>query len=152
MSRYEYLLVKTALLYLVLTGVFGVAFLFAPSLAAYFRVTHIHLGVIGFFLSMVMGVAYWMMPRPGQLKQEGMEALTFYLLNAGLVLRVVAEPWWRYSRDPLPHWLSIGSGLLLLAAIVSFAVAMQARVKTREMILESRLRREEGNRRSATEA
>ncbi|HEX7004594.1 MAG TPA: hypothetical protein VF168_10455 [Trueperaceae bacterium] len=142
MSRYEYLLVKAALVYLVLTGLLGVAFLIEPTLAGFFRVTHVHLGVIGFFLSMVMGVAYWMMPRPGQLKQEGLEALTFYLLNAGLVLRIIAEPWWRYSGDPLPHWLSICSGLLLLAAIVTFAVAMQARVKTKEMILELRSRRE----------
>lgn len=142
MSRYEYLLVKAALIYLVLTGLLGVLFLIQPSLIPYFRVTHIHLGVIGFFLSMVMGVAYWMMPRPGQLRQEGHEALTFYLLNAGLVLRLVAEPWWRYSGDPLAQALSVASGLLLFGGILSFVWAMQARVKTKEMILQQRLQRE----------
>lgn len=142
MSRYEYLLVKGALVYLVLTGLLGVLFFLFPGLTPYFRVTHVHLGVIGFFLSMVMGVAYWMMPRPGQLRQEGLEALTFYLLNAGLVLRIIAEPWWRYTGDALPRGLSIGSAFLLFAAILSFAYAMQARVKTKEMILKLRQQRE----------
>ena len=142
MSRYEYLLVKGALVYLVLTGLLGVLFFLYPPLTSYFRVTHIHLGVIGFFLSMVMGVAYWMMPRPGQLRQERLEALTFYLLNAGLVLRVSSEPWWRYTGDTLPHSLAVASGFLLFAAILVFAYAMQARVKTKEMILALRLQRE----------
>lgn len=144
MSLYEYRLIRAALLYLVLTGLLGVLFFLFPSLTPYFRVTHIHLGVLGFFLSMVMGVAYWMMPRPGGLKQEGLEATTFYLLNTGLVLRAVAEPWWRYTGDGLPRGLSVVSGLLLFAAILSFVYAMQARVKTREMILELRLKRENG--------
>lgn len=145
MSLYEYRLIRTALLYLVLTGFLGVLFFLFPTLTPYFRVTHVHLGVVGFFLSMVMGVAYWMMPRPGGLKQEGLEATTFYLLNAGLVLRVLAEPWWRYTGDGLPRGLSVTSGLLLFAAILTFAYAMQARVKTKEMILELRLKREGSN-------
>lgn len=142
MSLYEYRLIRAALLYLMLTGLLGVLFFLFPSLTPYFRVTHIHLGVIGFFLSMVMGVAYWMMPRPGGLKQEGLEATTFYLLNAGLVMRAVAEPWWRYTGDGLPRGLSILSGLLLFAAILTFVYAMQARVKTKEMILQLRQARE----------
>ena len=143
MSLYEYRRIRAALLYLVLTGLLGVLFFLFPSLTPYFRVTHIHLGVLGFFLSMVMGVAYWMMPRPGGLRQEGLEATTFYLLNAGLVLRAVAEPWWRYTGDGLPRGLSVLSGLLLFAAILSFVYAMQARVKTKEMVLQLRQMREE---------
>ena len=97
MSLYEYRLIRAALFYFVLTGLLGMPFFLFPSLTPYFRVTHIHLGVVGFFLSMVVGVAYWMMPRPGQLRQEGLEATTFHLLNAGLLLRALAEPWWRYT-------------------------------------------------------
>lgn len=141
-SLYEYLLIRMALVYLVLTGLLGVFFFLFPSLTPYFRVTHIHLGVIGFFLSIVMGVAYWMMPRPGGLRQEGLEAMTFYLLNAGLLLRAVAEPWWRYTGDGLPRGLSVLSGLLLFAAILTFVYAMQARVKTKEMVLQLRQARE----------
>lgn len=134
MSRYEVLLIRAGLVYLVLTGVLGVLFFMTPTLAVAFRTTHIHLGVLGFFLSMVMGVAYWLMPRPGGVRQERSEAWTFYLLNSGLVLRTIAEPLQRLGG---PDWLgevSIGAGVLLLSAIVVFVVAMWARVKTAEEI------------------
>ncbi len=89
-----------------------------------------------------MGVAYWMMPRPGQLRQDGFEAATFYLLNAGIVLRLIAEPWWRYSGANWLQVLVIASGILQLAAIVTFAYAMQARVLTAEMLRKLREKRE----------
>lgn len=91
MSRFEALLVKAALVHLVLTGALGVAFYLAPGLVPYLRVTHVHLGVVGFFLSMVMGMAYWMMPRSGGLQQERLEATTFFLLHGGLALRAARE-------------------------------------------------------------
>lgn len=134
MSRYEALLIRAGLIYLVITGALGVAFFAAPWLAGAFRATHIHLGVLGFFLSMVMGVAYWMMPRPGGLRQERSEAWTFWLLNAGLVSRTIAEPWHRLGGPPWLREASIVAGVLLLAAIVLFAWAMWARVKTAKEI------------------
>lgn len=133
-SLYEYRLIGMALVYLVLTGLLGVFFFLFPSLTPYFRVTHIHVGVLNFFLSVVMGLAYWMMPRPGGLRQERLEGATFYLLNDGLVLRAVAEPWWRYTGDGLPRGLSVVSGFLLFTAILSFVYAMQARIKTADMV------------------
>jgi hypothetical protein len=33
-----------------------------------------------------------MMPRPGGLRQEGLDGLTFILLNTGLFLRLLLEP------------------------------------------------------------
>jgi hypothetical protein len=138
MSRYEVLFVRMSLVYLVLTGLLGVLFTINPSLAVYFRVTHVHLGVIGFFLSLVMGVAYWLMPRPGGLRQEKLERLTFFTLNAGLLLRLVAEPWYRATSSASLKFLVVVSGLLLLAAMLIFAYAMQARVKTATEILKIR--------------
>lgn len=55
MSRYEAWLIRSALVYLVLTGLLGLLFTVFPALTPYFRVTHVHLGVVGFFLSMVEG-------------------------------------------------------------------------------------------------
>jgi hypothetical protein len=140
MSRYEAALVRAGLVYLVLTGVLGASFFIAPQLAGYLRATHVHAGLVGFFLSLVMGVAYWLMPRPGGLRQEGLEAATFYLLNLGLVLRLGAEPFWRASGlEPL-RWLLVASGLLQLGAMIVFAFAMQRRVRTKEAILAARRR------------
>ncbi len=138
MNRFEVLLIRFGLIYLVATGVFGVIFMIEPSLAAYFRVTHVHLGFLGFFLSLVMGVAFWMMPRPGGVRQEGATAATFYLHNAGLIMRAVAEPWFRYSGGDIAQWLMAAGGFSSLAAIVVFAVAMSRRVKTAEQIQQAR--------------
>lgn len=134
MSRWEANLIRAGLVYLVATAVLGVAFFVAPVLAGAFRTTHIHLGVLGFFLSMVMGVAYWMMPRPLGLRQERSEAWTFWLLNSGLIVRTVAEPWLRLGGPDVLRPVGVVAGVLLLAAILVFVVAMFARVKTVEEI------------------
>ncbi len=121
---------RAALGWLVATGALGVVVSIWPALASPFRPTHAHMGLIGFFLGMVMGVAYWMLPRPGGIKQTTWEAATFLLLQAGLVLRVVSEPWWRTTPANGVHLLFISSGVLLLAAMVVFLLAMSKRVVT----------------------
>jgi hypothetical protein len=133
-SRYQVALLRGAVVYLLATAAFGVLFTLRPGLVGLFGPTHAHLGLVGFFLSTVMGVAFWMMPRPGGIRQEGWEAACFYLLNAGLVLRAVAEPWWRASQARLPHDLFVASGALTLAAVVAFAWAMRRRIVTKDEI------------------
>lgn len=49
--------VRTAVVYLLATGLLGVAFLFEPPWTWAFRVVHVHAGILGFFLSLVMGMA-----------------------------------------------------------------------------------------------
>lgn len=134
MSRYQTWLLRTALVYLVLTGAFGLAFTLRPGLAAVFGPTHAHLGLVGFFLATVMGVAYWMMPRPGGLRQEGAERTTFVLLNAGMLARLVGEPWTRYGGGPPARAVFVASGVLVLAAIVVFALAMSRRIVPIEVL------------------
>lgn len=142
MSRFQVALVRASLLWLVATAVLGVAFQVWPGVAGLWRTTHVHMGVLGFFLSMVMGVAYWMMPRPGGLRQERWEAATFFALHGGLALRVIAEPQWRRTLAPAWQGASTASGVLLLAAIVAFALAMHARVVTADTVRRRRVRRE----------
>ncbi|HZW28516.1 MAG TPA: hypothetical protein VFF08_08655 [Trueperaceae bacterium] len=117
-----------------LAGLAGASMAVWPGSAGALAPTHGHLGTVGFFLSMVMGVAYWMLPRPGGIRQTGFEAVTFALLQSGMVLRVVGEPWWRLGGDALPHALFVASGVLTFAATVAFALAMSRRVVTVEAI------------------
>jgi hypothetical protein len=133
-SRYEVALLRGAVVYLLATAAFGVLFTVRPGLVGLFGPTHAHLGLVGFFLSTVMGVAFWMMPRPGGIRQEGWEAACFYLLNTGLVLRTVAEPWWRASLAALPHDLFMVSGMLTFAAVIAFAWAMRRRIVTKDEV------------------
>ncbi len=134
MSRWQVAFLRAALGWLVATGLLGVLVSVWPSLAGPFRATHAHMGVVGFFLGMVMGVAFWMLPRPGGIKQTNWEAATFLLLQAGLVLRVISEPAWRTTLAPGWQAVFVASGVLVLAAMVAFALAMSRRVVTLETI------------------
>jgi len=142
MFYYEYLFVRTSLFWLLFNGTLGFLFYLYPGMMGAWRSAHVHTGLVGFFLNMVFGVAYWMMPRPGQIKQPGLEALTFWTLNIGLSLRVVLEPL-AYSRgfEAFRGWLALAAFLQLLAMAV-FAYAMSRRVVTNEMLWRLRKLRE----------
>ena len=138
MSRYEILLIRFGLIYLVLTGALGLFLMIRPEFGPFFRLTHAHLGFVGFFLSLVMGVAFWLLPRPGGIRQPGPTAAVFYLLNSGVILRSIAEPFWRAGGPDYTQWLSVTGGLLQLGAMTVFAVAMSRRVMTPEQIQKAR--------------
>lgn len=56
-------------------------------------VLHAHLLLVGFLLLLIMGVAHWMFPRVhGTRVGRGGGWVAFALVNAGLILRVLAEP------------------------------------------------------------
>ncbi len=128
MSVSQVWFLRSALVWLVTTGALGVYVSFKPGHAALLAPTHAHVGMVGFFLSMVMGVAFWMLPRPGGLRQPRAELITLLLLQSGLLLRVIGEPWWRATGMELPQALFRVSGALVLAAMLSFAAAAWRRV------------------------
>lgn len=139
MNPSEVRLIHASLLLLVLTGVAGVFMLFYPQYAPAFRVAHLHMGIIGFFLQFVMGVAFWLMPRPGGMNRQHTQAtIILILLNAGIVLRTVFDPLWRFTGvSGYQTWLIIG-GILQLIAMTMFAIAMRNRVVTAAEIVRRR--------------
>lgn len=141
MGFWHFLFIRAALLYLIYTALLGTLFYFFPGLVGPFRPSHVHAGLVGFFLQMVMGVAYWMMPRPGGLRQDRLEAFTFFLLNAGLLLRLLLEPFHLMGWEGLRPWLGLSGGLQLAATLV-FAYAMTKRVVTADMLRKMREERE----------
>ncbi|HEU4742071.1 MAG TPA: hypothetical protein VFS50_10800 [Meiothermus sp.] len=142
MYFWEFLFIRTSLVYLIYVALSGTAFYLWPGLIGLFKTTHVHAGLVGFFLSMVMGVAYWMMPRPGRLRQDKLEAATYVALNAGLIVRLVFEPWMLYSGTESLRPILAVSGLLQLGAVGIFAYAMSQRVVTSEMLAILRAKRE----------
>lgn len=130
MSRWQVWFLRCALVWLLANGALGILVAIKPGLTGVVAPTHAHLGMIGFFLSMVMGVAYWMLPRPGGVRQPRLEAITFALLQSGMVTRVVGEPWWRATGSELAHALFSVSGALVFGAVITFALAMRTRIVT----------------------
>jgi hypothetical protein len=82
-----------------------------PFLAAVWP-TYLHLLVLGWLTQLIFGVALWLFPKHSPGRPRGDERLgwaSFFLLNAGLVLRALAEP-----SHALGHRVG---GLLVMAAV-----------------------------------
>lgn len=128
--------VKTAFVYLVLAMIVGLL-LAVPSvlqrLGGLFPV-YIHLLVFGWLTQLVFGVVFWMFPKYSVARPRGNEWLgwwTYGLLNAGLILRAVAEPIQSVQPNLLGGWLLVLSAIAQFLAGASFVVNSWGRVKER---------------------
>ncbi len=92
--------IKTSLVYLVLALVAGLILAGqsvwnVPPPAFSLFPTYLHLLVEGWVTMLIIGVAFWMFPKYLPDLPRGNETLAwagYLLLNAGLVLRTIAEP------------------------------------------------------------
>lgn len=128
--------IKTSLAYFVaglLTGV--ILALEAAGMvsraAAGLLPVYFHLLMVGWITQLIIGIVFWMFPKYSREKPRGSERLalaTYILLNAGLVLRAVAEPLLSTER-PVWGWVLVVSALLLWLAGVAFVLNTWNRVK-----------------------
>jgi len=94
----------------------------------------IHMIVIGWLTQLIVGVALWMFPVWSKAQPRGPEWLSwtcYGLLNAGLILRVIAEPLSTQAMTPLLSWILIFSALLQVAALWLFAGLVWRRVRAK---------------------
>lgn len=129
--------VKTAFVYLVLAMIVGLLLAAVPSvlqrISGLFPV-YIHLLVFGWLTQLVFGVAFWMFPKYSAEKPRGNESLgwwTYGLLNAGLILRAVAEPIQSVQPNLPGGWLLVISAIAQFLAGVTFVLNSWGRVKER---------------------
>jgi cbb3-type cytochrome oxidase subunit 1 len=129
MPRLSVWFIRMALLYLLAGFTFGALLLahkgvpFEPLIWRW-RPAHIELPLIGWMLQLAMGVAYWILPRFQQQRGNAAAAwAAFWLLNAGVLLVVVATPL------PAFTWLAVLGRVLQAGAAVAFAVNAWPRVK-----------------------
>lgn len=128
--------VRAALAYLVAGMAMGSWMLIIQArkghgLGAPWPALHAHLLLVGFLLLLVFGVAFWMFPKvAGQRTGRDVGWVAFALLNAGLLLRVLAEPLADSGRGARAwNVLLAGAALLPTLAVVAFAVAIWPRVR-----------------------
>jgi hypothetical protein len=127
--------IKASLLYL------AAALLLAAWLAAPFANSppglspvFFHFFLVGWVTQMIMGVGFWFFPKFTQAQPRGSEPLAwavFALLNLGLLLRAVAEPWQAAQPGPLPGWSLAVSALLQWLAGLLFVLNTWPRIKER---------------------
>jgi hypothetical protein len=131
------LFVKTSLVYLVAALLAG--FLLAlrpllplPALINGLTPVYFHLFMVGWVTQLIAGVAYWMFPKWSKELPRGHHALalaTYWLLNTGLLLRVVAEPAQTVNAWPGWGWLIVAAALLQWLAGLAFVANTWRRVK-----------------------
>ena len=125
MPREARMFVKAGFVYLVLTFAVGGVLLMLEALGRSVpyvcAIEHAHLGEVGWLVNIVIGIALWMLP----LNRERFPATQgryptavvyacFVLLNSGLVLRLIAEPWYQ-----------LGGGAPAAAALLALAAISQ---------------------------
>lgn len=111
------LFIRFAVAYLLLGLFAGAALALDPTLRS-FRPTYIHLITVGWLTQLIFGVAFWLFPRGSRQHKRGREGYIWaclVLLNAGLVLRVAAEPF---------DWGFAGQSALALSALFQFVAAV----------------------------
>ena len=131
--------VKTAILYLVVALLLGAVIagnglVPLPAFLVLAAPAQIHLFVVGWLTQLIFGIAYWMFPKAGAERprgSDGLAVLTYACLNAGLLARVVGEPWQAVSPGVVAGGLLIASGVLQWLAGVTFAVLAWPRVRGR---------------------
>ena len=130
---------KAALVYLVAALAAGIfvalrPLVDAPRFIGGLTPVYFHLFMVGWVTQLIIGVAYWMFPKYSKELPRGHGWLawaTFALLNAGLLLRVVAES--AQATDAAAAWtwgLPI-SALLQWIAGMAFVINTWPRLKER---------------------
>lgn len=125
--------IRTSLVYLaagLAAGILTLTGVNIPTLSA----LYIHLLVVGWLTQLIAGVALWMFPRFSKEAPRGPEWMlwTVYgLLNAGLVMRIIAEPMSVAQHVPLWTIALIVSAVAQMLAGWLFVAAVWPRVRAR---------------------
>ncbi len=133
------LFIKSALVYLVAALLVGAALTAQnvwdlPPLISVLTPTFFHLLMIGWVTQLIFGIVYWMFPKYSKQSPHGNKRLwlaTYWLLNLGLILRVVNEPMLTLGFSGIENGLQTLAGVLQWLAGVLFVFNIWPRVKER---------------------
>ena len=95
---------------------------------------YFHMFLVGWVTQLIFGVVFWMFPKYTQEDPRGSDRLgwsTFWLINIGLGLRVIAEPMNTLNPDTGWGWLLAISAILQWLAGLGFVINTWARVKAK---------------------
>jgi heme/copper-type cytochrome/quinol oxidase subunit 1 len=112
--------VKTALIYFILALLAGLLQALPVRLPGIFPV-YIHLLALGWITQLIFGIALWMFPkftREAPRRSDRVSWAVFWLLNLGLMLRVIAEPWHSAGYRLAGNLLVISAVLQWLASLL----------------------------------
>lgn len=131
MPRLSILYIKTSLLYLLVGFTFGGAILFQKGTSVFpfaWRLlpSHIEMLLFGWTIQLIMGTAFWILPRFAKLPRRGNERpiwIAYLLLNLGILL-VVCSP-----LLVAPSWFLFAGRLVEGLGVLAFITNAWPRVK-----------------------
>ena len=102
-----------------------------------------HMLMVGWITQIIFGVSIWMFP--GRNREEGFTAqlwgwLTFLFLNAGLILRIIAEPMAGTDSEGIWNVLLVCSAVFQVIAVGCYIVEMWPRILSKKQQREKRKR------------
>ena len=98
----------------------------------YVASAHTHAILVGFVMSMILGVALWMFPRPEKddaRYSPRLAEVAYWLLTAGTAGRLVGELLRQASSAAWLRWIVVVCGLLQVAGIGVFFFTMWTRIR-----------------------
>lgn len=129
--------IKSALLYFLAALV--LAFLLVlnpildlPTILDYMGPAYFHLFMVGWVTQMIFGVIFWMFPIITRHQPRGDVRFgwaAYFLLNAGLLLRLMAEPLNELNPQDVWGWALVLSAILQWLAACIFVINAWPRVK-----------------------
>lgn len=95
---------------------------------------YFHMFLVGWVSQLIFGIVFWMFPKYSQEHPRAsnrLEWFTFWLINVGLGLRVIAEPMNSLNPGTAWGWLLAISAILQWLAGMSFVANTWGRVKAK---------------------
>jgi hypothetical protein len=135
--------VRASFVYFVAAFVLGAMMMFDQwlSFSRWLKTVYLsqlHLLMVGWITQLAIGVAYWIFPRflkDQDPRPRGSDALTkvvLVCLNAGLLLRFLAEPFYLLGPRPWLAALMALSGVLQAVAALAFGWLIWGRIRAME--------------------
>jgi heme/copper-type cytochrome/quinol oxidase subunit 1 len=129
--------IKTAVAFLVAGLLIGAWMIARRELAGAFASpyvvsAHTHAILVGFVMSMILGVALWLFPRPEKddvRYQPRLAEVSYWLLTVGTAARVLGELLRPASEALWLRWVVVISGFLQVAAVLVFFHTMWSRIR-----------------------
>ncbi|MGE5443379.1 MAG: cbb3-type cytochrome c oxidase subunit I [Ignavibacteriales bacterium] len=92
---------------------------------------HVHVLLFGFIISIIMGVAIWMFPRPQSEKHYSpkLAEIIYWLLTLGTAIRFISEVTSPYVTWIVLKWLIILGGIFQVLAGLLFVYNVWIRVR-----------------------
>ena len=129
--------IKTAIVFLVAGLGIGAWMIVRRELgnavpSTYVASAHTHAILVGFVMSMILGVALWLFPRPEKTDARYRPRLAeaaYWLLTVGTAGRVLGELLRTRSDSPWLRWTVVTCAMLQVAAVVVFFYTMWSRIR-----------------------